>query len=371
MHHVTVVTLPTATGSPVGIEAFGRNGGAAHVDVFDSVVNGPGAHLARVKPDSMPGTAADIVADYLAYDPAAVANPAGGGGITVTHPFTGPPGFLNQAAADYRLAHDSPLIDAGTPGPAQGFDLTTDLGGGARFVDGDADGTVARDVGAFEYQRAAPVAAATATPAPALVAQSVDFDGSGSTDADGEALTYAWSFDDGATATGATTSHAFATPGSRVATLTVTDPAGLSDDQAVNVPVTEEQVQPPLDTTKPILTGVSIDDRVLERGKRTQIHFTLSEAATVGITVFRRESGRRVKGRCVRPTRRNRKAPHCTRFVRIGEISRAGRAGPNNVSFRGRVGPRKLPVGRYRLVFRATDAASNTSARKRLSLRIA
>ncbi|HUB77107.1 MAG TPA: PKD domain-containing protein, partial [Solirubrobacteraceae bacterium] len=41
-------------------------------------------------------------------------------------------------------------------------------------------------------------------------------------------LTYSWSFDDGGTATGASVQHTFSTLGAHTATLTVTDPLGLS-----------------------------------------------------------------------------------------------------------------------------------------------
>ncbi|HEX2191059.1 MAG TPA: S8 family serine peptidase [Longimicrobiaceae bacterium] len=56
----------------------------------------------------------------------------------------------------------------------------------------------------------------------------VSFDGSASRDPNGKALTYAWSFGDGSTGTGATPSHTYADNGVYTVTLTVTDPSGLS-----------------------------------------------------------------------------------------------------------------------------------------------
>jgi hypothetical protein len=49
------------------------------------------------------------------------------------------------------------------------------------------------------------------------------FNGSGSSDPDGNALSYAWDFGDGGTATGVTASHTYAVVGSYLVTLTVTD----------------------------------------------------------------------------------------------------------------------------------------------------
>jgi hypothetical protein len=53
----------------------------------------------------------------------------------------------------------------------------------------------------------------------------------------------------------------------------------------------------------------------------------------------------------VKPTRRNRGARRCTRYVRMrGSYSRAGSAGLNRFRFSGRLRGRKLKPGRYRLV---------------------
>ncbi len=62
-----------------------------------------------------------------------------------------------------------------------------------------------------------------------LPGESIAMSGAGSSDADGQALSYAWSFGDGATATVVTTNHSYATGGTYTVSLVVTDPLGLAD----------------------------------------------------------------------------------------------------------------------------------------------
>ena len=70
----------------------------------------------------------------------------------------------------------------------------------------------------------APTAAATSS----CSAYVCTFDASGSADPDGSITSYAWNFGDGATGTGATTSHTYSTAGTFTATLTVTDNGGAT-----------------------------------------------------------------------------------------------------------------------------------------------
>jgi hypothetical protein len=152
------------------------------------------------------------------------------------------PGFLNPVfganglSGDYRLAFDSLMIDKDNLAlnPEE-----TDIRGLERIVDGAEpfDGAK-RDLGAYEYQHAAPVAAATATPSSVTTGQAVSFDGSASSDVDGDSLAYSWMFDDGGTGSGPSVSHAFSTAGTHLATLTVTDQTGLVDATTANIDVT-------------------------------------------------------------------------------------------------------------------------------------
>lgn len=79
------------------------------------------------------------------------------------------------------------------------------------------------------------IATSTAAgPAPLTVA----FDGSGSTAASGSSIaSYAWDFDNGSTASGATSSHSFTAAGTYTATLTVTDNKGLTSSASTPIVV--------------------------------------------------------------------------------------------------------------------------------------
>ena len=73
---------------------------------------------------------------------------------------------------------------------------------------------------------AAPAASFSASPSPATVGPSVAFDGSGSSDTLGSITSYSWEFGDGATGSGPTASHPYATPGRYTVKLKVTNDAG-------------------------------------------------------------------------------------------------------------------------------------------------
>jgi hypothetical protein len=107
------------------------------------------------------------------------------------------------------------------------------------------------------------------------------------------------------------------------------------------------------------------------RARGTRISYRLSEAATATFRVQRALPGRRVRGRCVRPTRVNRGKPSCTRYRRLrGSFRHTGTAGLNRIRFGGRLAGRKLRPVNYRLVAVAEDAAGNRSAPVRRPFRI-
>jgi DNA-binding beta-propeller fold protein YncE len=120
--------------------------------------------------------------------------------------------------------------------------------------------------------------------------------------------------------------------------------------------------------------GASIAVAAAKRQKPkvgTTIRFTLSEAAKVTFKIEKATGGRKVKGRCVKPSRKNRRAKRCTRYVALkGAATDVGVAGHNRAKFSGRWRGSKLAPGRYRLVATARDAAGNLAKPKRVAFRI-
>jgi PKD domain-containing protein len=189
-----------------------------------------------------------------------------------------------------------------------------------------------------------------------------------------------WAFGDG-DADGPAVSHAFTAQGAFDPTVTATDALGNASVLSRPVGVVSAGTSP-ADTTAPRLAAASLSRRTFgvgrartaisaRRAKRgTTIRFRLDEAASVRFTVARRAAGRRSKGRCVKPTRKLRRAKRCTRYVKAGAFTRARPAGAARVAFSGRIGSKPLRRGRYRLVLVATDAARNASKPVTLAFRI-
>ena len=120
----------------------------------------------------------------------------------------------------------------------------------------------------------APTAAFTTTTANLAV----QVDGTASRDPDGSVAGYAWDFGDGATATGASASHAYAASGTFTVKLTVTDNQGATGTLSHAVTVPGPLVGPPfgaLDAVTPVpggaqVTGWAIDP--VAAGGTSQVH---------------------------------------------------------------------------------------------------
>jgi len=243
--HVTLI----GPGGGNGFWASGQSAGfnpTATLNVLDSVVRG---YTADLRGSAGPMGTASLSIDNSAYDftkltmnsAQATINP-GPNNLNLS-------GFdpkLRDVRGDMRPGFDSPLVDHGVPGGLLSTESPFDLALLARLVDGNGDGTARRDMGAFEYQRAAPKVTASPAPATAGQGQAITFNAT-ATDSDPEETPgpITWAFDDGATATGGSVQHAFAAAGAHTATASATDPAGVTGTGAATVTVT--------DTTAPAL----------------------------------------------------------------------------------------------------------------------
>lgn len=177
----------------------------------------------------------------------------------------------SSASGNWEFAFDCltfDVLDMGGNGDG------TEAGEGPQSPDGDLTGEVRFTLGGgcapFDYgygdepgtaANTAPVAAASATPATGPTGTSVQLDASGSTDQESPGnLSYVWDFGNGGPskdAEGAVVSHAFSQAGSYDATVTVSDPGGLTDTATVEVTITEPTTGPtaaPGPTTGPTAT---------------------------------------------------------------------------------------------------------------------
>jgi hypothetical protein len=97
----------------------------------------------------------------------------------------------------------------------------------------------------------------------------------------------------------------------------------------------------------------------------TTFRFTLDKAAAIRLVFAQVVPGRRVNGRCVATTKRNRHNPKCSRNVTRGRLTRAGHAGLNTVKFYGWLSRSKnLKPGKYGLVIVALTPGVGSTSQK-------
>jgi streptogramin lyase len=103
----------------------------------------------------------------------------------------------------------------------------------------------------------------------------------------------------------------------------------------------------------------------------TTFSFTLNEQASVSFEFTQQVGGRRVNGKCIAQTKKNRRKGACKRTVTRGTLSFTGRGGANKVVFQGRISrSKKLKPGRYTLIIAATNSAGARSTPASLSFTI-
>ena len=158
-------------------------------------------------------------------------------------------------------------------------------------------------------------------------------------------------------------------------TFTYTGSDSVSDAKPakVTIQVGQEQGGGGADITPPTITSVRVSAKRWLRGAKlasvsavptgTTISFRLDEAARSTVAFQRALPGRRVGGKCAKPTAANRDGKACVRYVGAGQLpSFAGKPKVNRVKFQGRLsGSKRLAPGTYRVVVRARDAAGNAA----------
>lgn len=103
----------------------------------------------------------------------------------------------------------------------------------------------------------APVAVLSANPTAGTAPLPVTFSGTGSFDQDGSITSYAWSFGDGTTATGAQVTKTYSVAGTYTATLTVTDDSGRTGTASQSITVSAPNLPPIAVITTSATTGAA------------------------------------------------------------------------------------------------------------------
>jgi hypothetical protein len=125
----------------------------------------------------------------------------------------------------------------------------------------------------------------------------------------------------------------------------------------------------PPDLVSPSLSGLSMVPGRLRFRRSGRVNYVLSENARLILRIARRGADRRVGGRCVKATRRNRSRKRCDLFVNARLVA-SGQPGRNGLRFSGSLRGRYLRPGRYLLVGVASDWAGNRSAPARAAFRV-
>ena len=211
-----------------------------------------------------------ITIEAVADAAASSVNAANGYTVTVTNPNSTTPVAISELAvelpADFVYSTGSTSGDLTTdPSTADGTlrwaaPFTVPAGGSRTFR---IDVTTGPTAGTFLTAASGTAASIPITPsglhAPITLTDNLDpaprpavtttlltanFDGTASFDPDGTVVEHRWSFGDGSTGVGATTTHTYATPGTYDAELTVIDNVGASATRAIRVTVVDPN-QPP------------------------------------------------------------------------------------------------------------------------------
>lgn len=369
---LTRTTVAGNVDGQVGLRLAPSGGGSASVSLIDSVISTTGGSSEDVQCNEPAGTTATISLTRAAYGTISAAAGCAITGSPIVDLTSSDPAFRDRAGGDFRLRSTSPLIDVGQATAT--LLPPTDLAGNARRADGKNDGSLQVDLGAYEFQRAAPTISAFAVPATATAGQTITLSATAS-DLDGEPITYGWSLSDGRTGSGASLSTSFAAAGTYTATLTATDESGQTVTQAGQIVVSAAPVvnvpAPTVTLTKKPTASIKRGTKgfAIATGSKRTATLSVSNASQLSFTLTRLTPGRTSGGTC-KPSAKTGK--RCTKRTAVkGSQTLTVSGSTATVSFGGRFAGRKLAAGRYEVAVApvGTSGAKGTPAIYTLTLR--
>jgi hypothetical protein len=322
------------------------SGQTATLTLQDSIISGPATALQR---NAVAGATANLNTSYDDYAAGAYTGTGSGSTAQSGPPLAADPMFVNPSDRNYRLSQNSPLIDAGTPGPLQPGEPATDLDGAPRLLNGQASlvksqamCVARRDIGAYEVSPSfVPVFGTTVTPFTVAVGRPATFTTAACSPDPSATLTYTWTFDDGTSASGATVTHAFAKPGDHTARVAVLDSAGRTG--GIGTVVSVIGPEPPA----PVISHVRITpSRFGARG--ATITYNDTEAVPTSVVVFLRGNGVRRGRDCVpAPRHVGRHQRRCKRLITLVGFTHNDQVGANSVHLGVQIRHRHLNPGHY------------------------
>ena len=134
--------------------------------------------------------------------------------------------------------------------------------------------------------------------------------------------------------------------GTHTLTAVATDKAGLASTSTLQYTVTQAKAA--------VISSFTGPKRVKPR-KAATFRVTISQPASLTMSFARASTGKSVAGKCVKKTKKNRKARDCKRYTDVGAFKVDVVAGANSVVFSGKLKGRALKRATYRVTATPTS----------------
>lgn len=127
---------------------------------------------------------------------------------------------------------------------------------------------------------------------------------------------------------------------------------------------------PPPGPVAPTLSLVRFSEKSIVPGDKATFVLTSSQAGLVKIAITKATDGRKVAGKCVAQTKKNKKKAKCKFDKAITTIAKSYAAGRTSIAFNGKVGKKKLAVGTYKATITVTATTGLVSAPTVLTFKV-